>query len=356
MEKLDYTKDAKINSKMNYEISFYRILFTLFICLHHFNNTFNLNLFTHGFIGVEFFFVLSGFFIYKSFDKDKNKNPFCYMKKRIIRLYPEYLLAALIAIIGFSTIQNNFSFEKAISEILMLQNSGIFTGGYNYPCWYISVLMVDSFIIYGLMAINKNFCIKILFPLIIFGGYTFIFAKYGTLETWDIYNFLYVPLLRGLCALSIGVIVAYLSKNKIFNKQNKLINNIFSITARLLCLGLIFYDIFEGINNQFITILAFAILIYIVAIDKGICAKLFNFKFIDNLGKISYSMYLNHAFIILILSTYFNQFSNKYLYIFIYLGIAILFSIFAYILVNFIVKLFKSQKSKVVKITAQDDR
>ena len=67
-------------------------------------------LFENGFrflANVGFFFMVAGFFAYKSTREEKF---FAYMKKKLLRIYPLYMFI-LIALVGKQLISGGFSFE-----------------------------------------------------------------------------------------------------------------------------------------------------------------------------------------------------------------------------------------------------
>jgi len=91
-----------IKAEKIYSIEFYRFIFTMIIAIMHFKEDFNKinnnlsfpNIFKGGGLGVDFFFIILGFFCYESFIKnnDMNTSPFhntiVFIGKKIKRLYP----------------------------------------------------------------------------------------------------------------------------------------------------------------------------------------------------------------------------------------------------------------------------
>ncbi len=54
-------------------IELYRFLFAMWVVWYHGFFAFKNQFFNHGYIAVEFFFILSGFYIIKSIDKQSDK-------------------------------------------------------------------------------------------------------------------------------------------------------------------------------------------------------------------------------------------------------------------------------------------
>lgn len=323
------TNTKEQNEQKNNTLQFYRLIFTLIICLHHFQYVANINFLKHGYICVEFFFILSEFLLASSFYKETTHSCGKYIIKRIKRLYPEYFLATIISIGILGIAKNEFILEKAIAELLMMQNIGVFSGGgYNYPCWYISVLMFISIVIYGFLSVYSDFFIKILALPIVILGYTFIFSNEQGIENWGTVGFCYMPLLRGFCGLTMGVLAERITANVAFEK----INSVCGTAVEVFCLGFILSGLVRENNIDMYIILAFEVLIIFTVKETGyLSKKVFNHTCFNKWAKINYAMYLNHAVIVTIFAVavkYSFQTTNGVILLIMYYLILVAYSIF----------------------------
>ena len=75
--------------KRNYAIEFYRILFTAIICMHHIQGSVDAPLMKRGYLGVELFFVLSGYFLYRSFEREAHHSLRNYIQKDVYKRQTE---------------------------------------------------------------------------------------------------------------------------------------------------------------------------------------------------------------------------------------------------------------------------
>ena len=281
----------------NNAIEFYRFFCTLIICIHHSRRFIgNLNWLKHGYICVEFFFILSGILLYKSFSKERVHSTLTYVKKRFIRLWPEYAFAAIIEIIVGWVCLHDFNLSKAVNELMMVQNTGLFRlGGYNYPCWYIPIMLFCGIIIYGLLTMYKETFRKLLAPIIIMCGYTYIWGLDTGLENWKYINFISVPVIRGICAMSIGVLIAILLERGV----QEYINIYFGTLIEVICILLIGIGLITDVSTDMLTIVVFAMLLFITFGEKSNISGIYLNKNVwVKLSKYAYSIYLNHAIII----------------------------------------------------------
>ena len=333
----------------NTVLDFYRIVFTLIICLHHFQGALNMNFIAKGYIGVEFFFILSGFFLYKSFKKHKDESAVGYTVKKLKRLYPEYIVA-FVLFFAIMAIQNkgdiiSYIFN-AISEITLTQNIGVFKGGINYPLWYLSVLIFAGYIIFGILKKNEDTFIKIISPIFIV--FTFSLLNYlgKGLENWDIMYGLYLPLLRGAAEICIGVLCAKFIEGKYFSEIADHKNICYIIEV----LTYIFLSYIIICQNEFeiYSIVFIPILICIANNPSSISSKLFNQNIFGKAGKITYSMYVNHAIFIkgttFLYKSVFNKNINMIALIVIYLSSLIIYSIISRKLIMNIVNKYREKQ------------
>lgn len=296
----------------NNSIEFLRFLFMSILVAWHTGFHF----FAHGYLVVEFFFILSGYFIYTSLIK-KNKGTLQYTIDKIKRTYLEYIIACafmfgLVALHAFMHHQHFFTLDnlfKFIVECLLLQSIGIFDGGFNAPLWYFSVLIWGGGGLYALLKYNKRLTVNIILPLYILLFYTYIFSKRDAIECWDKDIFLYT-MLRGFADMSVGIVTAELSL-KILPKIKKslLLFDIVSVISFILLLT-VFYT--SKTYDKY-TIIFIPILILNCIDEKGILHRLLNKNFSSKLGGITYEMYILHAPILMVLGFFFKNTEVDYL-------------------------------------------
>ena len=100
--------------KTNYEIEFLRAISVLFVLLFHFG----FKGFDAGFIGVDIFFVISGYLITSIIYKDKNLSLIKFYERRLKRLLPIILLTSLLTLFIGIFILSPIHFERLINSSL----------------------------------------------------------------------------------------------------------------------------------------------------------------------------------------------------------------------------------------------
>ena len=303
-----------IKKKLREDIQFLRGLSVLIIFLFHFDQ----NIFRFFYIGVDIFFILSGFVITQSiFENIKIKNNFDifeYLLRRIKRLYPNLIIFLiffnLIYFIFVPIVDGDYSNNifSTITSVLGLSNLYYITNinlGYFidttkwlHHTWSLSV-EIQFYIFYGIIIslifnLKKFINIKIkntLIFLLILGSiisfYFFIFATGKYLSNY------YFTISR-FWEFFLGALI-YLV---IFKKHQNLkeLNFLYFIFSFIIILSLISFSDFEISYRLVIPILTLPF-IYFLINNTSLKINIVN-SFFKFYGNISYSFFLWHLPII----------------------------------------------------------
>lgn len=280
-----------------------RGLFALFVVLFHFNRNnapqFIVNNFfvRESYIFVDFFFILSGYVITLTYNDRLNyiKDLWPFIKKRLIRLYPLLFFSTLMYW-GFVHPQLNSKNILLALDTLFLTNATPLLGsdiGMNYPSWSISSEMI-SYVVFGISSI---IAIKKRKPSIIgfitISCFLILALQRNYFQTGE-FGFL-----RGLACFNLGYFIYFFGDRKINTP------NVLEWTIPLFIVAIMYYNNHTNLTSsiqmvliQFLIPLTFAISIFLLINTNGLLSRLLHTKPLLFLGKISYSVYLNHAFVI----------------------------------------------------------
>lgn len=358
-----------MKEKHNGVIGLWKFIYCLMIIILHYTVNAKSSIafgFKGGSIGVEFFFIVSGYLLgkkalstlkYENLGEETHK----YLKKRIASIYPLYFLILLFTFIGFVIIKNYKTYQiiNFIWDFLFLRNAGLKYSTLIYVGWYLSVLFIASLILYPLVLKYKKNFIHIIGPAIIIfvGGY--VAYKWGGKLSWD-GEYYTKCFLRGFFEMSIGVCLV--------NASDKLSKIDFTKLGRI-CLtaleALAFSSILVIANRpnshlhyDYVCVLLLAIGIAIAFSKQSIACNLLSNKVVFYLEKLSLPMYLCQGFIIeMFLKLKILYFANDYVNLIIVILADVLFSILCMFLVRIgmpykekIKGLFVKEKTKVASI------
>lgn len=304
-------------------IELYRFIMTIVICLHHFRLYAESVLpYGGGYLAVDFFFFLSGFFLYEHSQKCSAHNmpealreTAKYTLQRYKRLFSQYLLILIISILIYGCVMNvgqNISLSGAfISKLLMLDGIYVHSQLNIMPQgWYCSSLLFGSALIYYLCIRYKQNFVKKLAPFIVIGIYTMFFFKYGNLNLYTQYGFIItVGCLRGIAGLCAGCIINNLIRNQtiVYQKSKWISITLLGFLTVFLLYALLWRKGYS--RSDFIVLIVLAVVLYCLLSDDNICSAL-DKPIFGQLGKISYMMFLVHHLIAVIFD-YFDWFRNS---------------------------------------------
>ncbi len=308
------------NIKRNRAIEFYRYLMMLPVCIHHINyyaaySNISPYPFGGGYLVVDFYFLLSGFLLMQHFcnkttEFEKNnpeKASVNYFWSRYKRFFPHYAYSFCIMAFFFIVVWKAYTvkqiFVGGFWEFFMLQMTGL---GNTFPVngadWYISALLIVSFLVYLLLLKHEKLFLNIIVPISFFAIYAYMFHAYGNLNRYLQYeHFVCEGLLRGFAEVGVGCICykAYEWLKPYIHGKYRLPSTAFEI-AGLSFLFLMLYR--EGSTTKdFILPLLMAMLIISIFIGNSYLSGLLDNKFSAYLGKISLAVYLNQVVFIDIL-------------------------------------------------------
>ena len=285
--------------------------------------------FTNGYLGVDIFFVISGYLISQIIYNEIEKRNFSiknFYIRRIKRLMPMVFFIILVSIPIFSHIMIPnllVEFSKSVISVLFFYSNFFFFYNTDYfssvaetkpllHFWSLSIeiqfyILFPVFLVLIYRIFRKNLKEIILFFFLFFLILTLItnHSLVNNLnESWisTLFSF-YFPFAR-IWELLLGSTAFFYTNN--FKKYNLLVKNLLSIsglTLVLICLTLIS----KKSNNPDILnfIVTFGIFLILVFYDKkNISNIVLSNKIFLNVGLISYSLYLWHFLIISFFNNY----------------------------------------------------
>ncbi|WP_288063434.1 acyltransferase family protein [Rodentibacter caecimuris] len=296
------------------EIDGLRAIAVISVIIFHLNETW----LPGGFLGVDIFFVISGFLITSIILREAEENRFTFKNfytRRIKRIYPAFItVMALVSFVASAIfIYKDFNQLRKTIELATVFSSNFHLGltqGYfdlsanENPVLHIWSLAVEEqyYLIFPLLLIfpyKKLRNIKALLYITLLLFFILTLTSFVPLNFYK--NALYQPNIYYLSTLRfpellIGSILAIY--NKLTNQQsNKSVSNIIAISSSILlfsCLFLIHKNMnfIPGITLLLPCLLS-ALIIYSTTQQNIIKACLSSKSFVF-IGKISYSLYLYH--------------------------------------------------------------
>ncbi len=331
------------------------------VVLYHINP----NILPGGFVGVDIFFVISGFLITSHILYEVNiKKGFSFKKfyiRRIKRILPALLFMNLMALLAGYFILTNLYFhalgEQAFSANLSYSNIYFYlSSGYFdldsrlKPLLHTWSLGVEEqfYLIWPAILVTICFFTKdSKYYLVVFVLLFVLSYALNGIYSDDSSAIFYLMPFR-IFEFSVGAIIAHLlltGKDKLF-KDKKTTKNIASIIALMLIIAPMFYlnehSIFPY-YNALPTILGSMGLIYF---RNSIVGSLLSLRWIVFIGLISYSLYLYHWPVMVFSKFQLSNLDDSFLYLFI-ISVSFIFAVLSYYLIE---KPFRFSKSRLIPV------
>lgn len=293
----------------------FRGIAVLMVLLFHFG------IFKQGFVGVELFFVLSGYiithFLIIEQGESHNINLLSFFRRRISRIYPPMIVMLGVVIFVFTNLpvipiinrvhqELFYTSIGAVNWYEIAHNSGYWESGTKSPLlhmWSIAIEMqfylVYPFYVYLVFNIQKlknNFREKYIRSTIILTTFLVLATFYCSFH-FD-FNSLYYSTFSRISSFLIGGIFAALSsKYKELSSKKLLIPSYMVVCVLILqtfCFNLNDMKLFRGMFLSYTLLLGFLMFYFSITNRKHLFKWILEQPLLTYLGKISYSLYLWH--------------------------------------------------------------
>lgn len=349
---------------MNYTIQFWRWFFTLVICMLHFEPQYfegEQPIFKCGYLAVEFFFILSGFFLMRHVERSE-ESAFQYSVSRVKSLYPTLvfswiLLIANLAIIRkYSLIEILKEIKLHIWEYLLMNATGVTWDILNGVTWYISALIIVGYFVYWLVKWNKKIFLGLIAPFAILLIYQYYIGLGNGLDYHLAYARLFMGSLnRAMGGLSIGCLTyeacKRVSKRKL-TIWGKFCVNIFEMLVIVGLFDIMFYG--EKNSNNLLVLIGFPVLIIIEWNGWTLLSKILNKKVFNILGKASLVIYTNQ---VLLIGIFISKFCKRRGYLLDSIEFLLLMNLFGIVGKSFLDKICrKLPKVRIIERESYEER
>lgn len=247
---------------------------------------------------LDFFFILSGFFLFRHFDAKKTWLAF--VVDRIKRFWPLIALSIFVLFSAHLLIKLPFRPYDNLFTLLLADNIGITPyGGGNAPTWWVSTLFFISSFLFYLKKYAPEAVFDLLLAFLVWFSYSFLIHidhanLHGIAETYGyVFN---VGMLRGLGGIGTGYFIQKiysLSSPSTPSGRGKSI--VFGIVeafllyfmARMLVLGNP-----PGIENFMVYFVLFVFLLWLFLIREGLITQWLCQNAFSTLARYNYAIFI----------------------------------------------------------------
>lgn len=270
------------------------------------------NVFSEGYLGVTFFFILSGFILTHSYEvriTKKKVDYFDFLIARIARVFPTHILTLLISLPSLINLWVSYGlFSIAIfgMNAFLLQSfipSRSVFYSFNAPSWCLSALLF-FYIIFPFLAVLRTSKL-LMIAVFVLGYQLFVIGFIGTNRLYDaseqfyIFQFLiYVFPLSRLIDFVVGIILYRFFCST--RRCSVIYSTLFQILAVLIFCGFFVYHQSIPYYYRFdlYYLIPLSLVIIAFAYENGYLARIIDKNGLVFLGSASFAFYMIHQIVI----------------------------------------------------------
>lgn len=332
--------------KRNGKVEVLRFIFAILIVFFHAQKHYlyvdesrlNLAFCKRGYIGVEFFFLIAGFFMAKSIYKrthdaqgnwiflneetyDLGVETIQYTWRKVKAIFPWHIVSfAIMFMVCMYTQEEGYSLRKfclrlyeCIPNIFLFSKMGFNWGNLNRVEWYICCMIFAIMILYLICRRYYSMFVHVIAPV---GGLFllgYIIENYGTVTGSSNWNgFVYICMLRAIAEIALGTVtfeIARVISQRDYSKYQRM--GLTFLEAGSFIFVLLFIMSTMEKKYEIYAIFAIMILISVILSEQVYGNDLFDNKISYFLGKASLPIYLSQVLPLDIVGKYMIEYSAK---------------------------------------------
>ena len=304
-----------MKKKRNGRIDFLRFVFALIIVLHHTRYLlgYEHTIFIGGSLGVEFFFLVSGYLLVATVERVAEQNHLAgslgtetliFLQRKVKAICPEFLVSWIIGFLVVILFQHK-SLTEAVKmfisdfwELTLLKMSGIYLDGLNGVIWYVSAMLLCMAVLYPLLRRFPDMMKKIICPLAAVILMGILCQTQGNPRNPTVWmGILYKGNIRAFAELCMGV-VCYQVTQKIclipWNKFSRIV--IEGMQFVLYGIVILYMYLYKPGMQDFFSIFLFCIAVILSFSGLGAGSAAFDGKISAALGKFSTALFFSHLY------------------------------------------------------------
>ncbi len=261
------------------------------------------NFLYEGYIGVTFFFILSGFILSYSYSgrfKNHSIKAKNFIFARIARIYPLHVLTFIcsLPLASYNIVKNGHGFISLFLNLFLIQSFFPDVNIYfsaNLPSWFLSDIMF-FYILFPFLVTRRNKFLLVVASLSVL--WQIFVANSGYTEIRRHY-FVYIFPLSRMLDFVVGILL-YRFARRLNGIKQKIPVNWLQLSSVLILF--IFFFMKNNVNQVYrydsYYVLPMAFIIFSFYFDKGVIANIISNKTLLLLGGASFSLYMTHQLII----------------------------------------------------------